>query len=436
MKMNVSMDFIKPLSGTVKKYSALLPSVVITLVAVIVLFLVMMMGGKVKGKMEKSAQTARSVKSLVRDVPSKYEPQQVKGYMDKFEAEVKQIRESQIQSSRRNLVTYDYVVFPKPEDKSSQVFVEFGDRYRQAIEELIKGINALDAPSDSEIRARTGGARTPSIRTRREDVDVQNPMVSALCLTRAQEISVYANPSAFKWYGFWDDYEYSGDDQALEDCWDAQVAFWIYEDIVDTIAKLNGSSAKVLSAPVKRLLGVSFSGPVEVETSGRGRGRASRGSLAIRDIPNYVAPRLPSRFISPSPTARVGDEDIDVVHFAVSVLLSHRNAMPFMKELCSEKPHTFYPEFKPQGDPVEGRHNQITILQSDIRMIDKTAPDHELYRYGKGAVARLDLICEYQFDRQGYDAIKPDPVKKRLDQFEETTQDGQPGGDPGMMDMF
>ena len=58
------------------------------------------------------------------------------------------------------------------------------------------------------------------------------------------------------------------------------------------------------------------------------------------------------------------------------------------------------------------RHNQITILQSDIRPVVFTNEEHKLYRYGDDAVVQLDLICEYIFDKGGYDAIKPKWVKQ------------------------
>lgn len=432
MKMNISMDFVKPLAGAMRKYSALLPSMAITGAALLLFLPTMLVGNKVKDKMEQSAQKARTVRSLLQDVPSKYEPQQVKSYMDKLEDEVEKIKKTAIQSSQRNLVTYDYVIFPEPKDPSSQVYLEFGTHYSSAVEKLIQEMNALDAPSDSEIRARTGGGARPNYRMVNQTVDVQDPMVDALCLTRAQEISVYANPSAFSWYSFWEKYEFSGKDQALEDCWDSQVVLWIYEDIADTIRKMNGESGKVLTAPVKRLLGVSFSGPVVAESNlTRNRYSPRRGGLMqMRDIPNYVTPWRTSKFIPVSPTARISNQEVDIIHFAVSVIVDNRFVLSFMKELCTEKPHTFFPDFDPQGQPVESRHNQITILQSDLKVVDKSGPDHELYRYGKAAVVRLDLICEYQFERDGYDMIKPDPVKKRLGQLEEQSQDSQqmPGG--------
>jgi len=33
---------------------------------------------------------------------------------------------------------------------------------------------------------------------------------------------------------------------------------------------------------------------------------------------------------------------------------------------------------------------------------------------------RLDLVCEYQFYRAGYDTIKPEIIKKQLGQLEAT----------------
>ena len=138
-----------------------------------------------------------------------------------------------------------------------------------------------------------------------------------MCLRRAQEVSIYANPSAFAWYSFWEPYEFSGKTQALEDCWDSQTAFWVYEDIADNVGKMNGNTGNVLSAPVKRLLGIRFTGPVvEGRDTAGGYSRSSR-IAGVRDMPNYVATQLPSFFLNRSPTGRLCDDDVDIVHFAV-----------------------------------------------------------------------------------------------------------------------
>lgn len=440
MKMNLSMDFLKPLAGTLKKYTALLPSVVITVVALLLFFPTALVGNKVKDQMQKSARVASTVQSLSKAVPSKNEPQQLQNFMDKIEEEANQIKQLAIQSSQRDLVTYDYAIFPKPADQSAQIFTIFGAKYRTAIESLVRKMNALDAPSDVEIRNAGGGGTTPvnMMAGAARTVNAKDPMVDAICMTRAQEISVYTNPSAFSWYEFWEKYTFSGKDQALQDCWDAQVAFWIYEDIIDTIFKMNGIAGNVSSSPIKRLMGVSFAGPVVTGSSNpamRYYGETG-GGKGMRDIPNYVTQMLPSNFMEESPTARVGNEEMDIVHFAVSVLVDRASVLSFMKELCSEKPHAFYPSvftepYVRQGDPVDSRHNQITILRTNLNVVDKASPENEFYRYGKGSVMRLDLICEYQFNRKGYDSIKPDPVKTRLGQ-PTTLENTAPGGDPGM----
>ncbi|MHC4231525.1 MAG: hypothetical protein ACYSTW_02850, partial [Planctomycetota bacterium] len=70
------MNFLKPVTSTLKKYASLVPSVVITLVALLLFPLVMKVGSTVKEKMKESAQKASTIQSLSREVPSKDEPKQ------------------------------------------------------------------------------------------------------------------------------------------------------------------------------------------------------------------------------------------------------------------------------------------------------------------------------------------------------------------------
>lgn len=435
-KVNISMDFMKPVKGFFKKYTALLPSIGIVIVAVLLFFPTLLVGKGVKEKMNKSVADGKQILNLQKEVPSKDDPLQYKTFMDRLEQEAKQIETLVTQTSQRELISYD--VFP-PKSTSQQLYTDFGKKYRAAIEGMVQGMNALDAPSDLEIQEKTGShvTRTASVQARKpQDID---PVVDALCLQRAQSISVYAHPSLFAWYNFWQDYQFLGESQALEDCWDSQTAFWIYADIAQTIDKMNAGSSSVSSSPVKRLMGVSFSGPLDGDKPFGDEMmmyRRGGGAAANRDIPNYVVGAgaagetgtasgqtgsqaggaMPSNFVASSLTARKSDDAVDVVHFGFSVLVDNRQVMAFMKELCSEKSHAFRTDFKEDGQPQTLAHNQISILQSSVKVVDKQAPEHERYRYGKGAVMRLDLSCEYQFVRKGYDVIKPDPIKVRLGQ--------------------
>jgi hypothetical protein len=438
MKMNISMSmgFLKPIGNFFKKYTALLPSIIITVAALLMLPLMLMVGGSVKEQMGGSIRTAGTVSSLLQDVPSRRKPELVKNYMDRLEEETDQIETMAVESSRRELISYD--VFPLPRGTSSQLFVAFGRRFREAVEAMVDSMHALDAPSENEIRNQTGaavGPAAPAIGRPRARTDTVNPMVDALCLKRAQKVSVYAHPAAFPWYDFWERYEFAGQRQALEDCWDTQTAFWIYQDIADTISAMNASSNKVATSPVKRLMGVSFTGQIDAVSY---TGNAYRPDVGgFREKPNYVilpsastssaaagaataaTPVMPSNFIAASLTNRSGNEDVDVIHFTFSVLVDNRYVMAFMKELCSEKSHAYRVDFQENGQEKNAVHNQITILDTEIRAVDKTAPEHEFYRYGNGAVMQLDLVCEYQFCRKGYDVIKPDVVKELLGQKSE-----------------
>lgn len=424
------MGFLK---NFIKKYAALLPPIGLLILAILLLLPTVWLGGKVKAQMGTSVKQAQTIRSLISEVPSKEAPAQMKQYMDRLESEVKSINALIEQSSRRELIAYN--VFPEPTDTSSQVYVEYGKGYQRAIEGLLTAMNALDAPTDAEIRNQTGTTRpatggegifglSPAAGGRSVS---QDPMVDALCVARAEKISVYANPSSFLWYDFWGKFKFEGKDPALQDCWNSQVALWIYEDVIKTIQVMNSGSSRVSTSPVKRLLGVSYTGPVQVAGGMQSNyfemAMGMRQTAAGRDNLNYVTSTLPSNFMTQPWTGRVGGADYDVVHFAVSVIVDNRFVLDFMRELCSEKEHSFREEFKADGNLIQSKHNPITILQNAVHVVGKGDPSHDLYRYGSGAVMRLDLVCEYLLSRKGYDAIKPKPIKITLGQ-EEAQQSG------------
>jgi hypothetical protein len=92
--------------------------------------------------------------------------------------------------------------------------------------------------------------------------------------------------------------------------------------------------------------------------------------------------------------------------------------LPFMQQLCSAKQHKFR-GFSGEEQEQVFKHNEITVLESNIRSIERNDTTHNLYRYGEDAVVELDLICEYIFDKKGYEEIKPDSVKESLKKPEE-----------------
>jgi hypothetical protein len=155
---------------------------------------------------------------------------------------------------------------------------------------------------------------------------------------------------------------------------------------------------------------------------GMGTRRPVRRSDKDKPGPVYVTgPK--DAMASPPCTGRYTNEDIDVVHFDVRVVLDSDEVMHFVQQLCSAKEHKFRGFY---GDLPEQtyKHNQITVLESDLQPINLETWEHYFYRYGTEEPVVLDLICEYLFDSKAYDAIKPQLIK---DDITNAKQKPQPG---------
>jgi len=413
----------------IRKYSAFLMPIGIVFVAVVLFVPTLLTGRSIRKDMEASKAQGSRITSLRRNTPPRAQAEVEKLYQSEHKKDADEVVQLARQSTQRELISYD--IFPKPKDTSQQVFVQFGAQYRAAIEDLIKSMGALDAPSDIDIRKETEtgvsgtgsaiGGRFGMLGTSRTIGTKKGPrdaIVDAVCNKRAESVLVYANPNSFIWYGYWADFKYSGLDTALKDCWNSQIAYWVYEDVVATINKMNAGSDCVYNSPVKRLVGVSFSRPVEyvgttMTTTMTGY---SASAASAPDEPDYIIDNSPGVLGVQPWTGRICDDNIDVIHFCVSVILDAKSFMSFIKELCTQKEHRYREGYSASGQERIFKHNQITVLQSRIEPVDRTAIEHAYYRYGDGAIVRLSLTCEYIFNRSGYDRIKPEPVKELLGQ--------------------
>jgi hypothetical protein len=362
------------------------------------------MSGKLKKQIAaESISIGKRVQSLSKNAVARDQWEVEQEYQQAYESDANQTALLAKQSTQRQLLSYK--IFPEPKDTSTLIFEEFGQQFRDEVERLITRINARDCPTDAELarslqsstlsRSRRGMGRRSSYRGSGE---VEATITDVLCREKAESASVYANPADLSGYEFWKEYEYIGMDEAVKDCWYWQLAYWVVEDVVDTIGAMNSGSNSVFTSPVKRLLAVSF---IVSDRRLRGRGVDDRR-------PSYVLSSMDG--LTEPCTGRFSDIDIDVVHFDVVVVISTKAILSFMQQLCSAKQHEFR-GFSGEEQERIFRHNQITILQSDIRSIDREDTTHNLYRYGEDAVVELDLICEYIFNRNGYDEIKPKSVK-------------------------
>lgn len=394
------------ITNILKKNISIIIPVAIVVLAVLLFIPTIMMRGKIRQSLKDSQRLGSDIESAFRSATPIKQIEALTIYEDKHQEDANEIHKLAIQTSQRELLSYK--IFPDTNETSLQIFKEFEKAYSQAFANLIKDMNALDAPTDIEIRQEAGSIKIDSLSDtssgRVADTSSEK-IIELLCKKRSQQMPVYANPQVFSGYAFWNDWKYRGPGSAAVDCWYCQLSYWIQKDIVDTIININSGSNMIANSPVKRLLGIQFLGKDAIAGS--------------TELPHYVTGSTAG--LCEPWTGRISNEQIDVVHFSVAVIIRADDILEFMSRLCSQKQH-YFSGYKNDLPRQQFKHNQITILQSYLEPVDRLEATHNRYRYGQDAVFHLNLICEYIFNREGYDAIKPALVRKDLEASAASTQ--------------
>jgi hypothetical protein len=417
--------------SVLKSNPSLLVSIIIIVVAVVLFIPTRLISGKLKEQIKKQSITnAEKIRRIDAVSAEQWKLQQQ--YQQAYADDANQIALLAKQSTQRELLSYK--IFPEPKDKSVLIFEEFGKQFRAEVKQLLADLGATESPTDSELerilersagRSRLG--RRSSISTMGDRMgqssyglfsQLDATIIDEVCLDKAKSGRVYANPTDVDGYEFWDKYEYSGIDEAVKDCWYWQLGYWIIEDVIATIDMCNSGSNSILTSPVRRFLNLDFALVGRRRVGPRPTRAVSRSSEGDNE-PKYVMSAYDG-FVTPPCTGRFSNDNIDVVHFNVAVVVAADSIFPFMKQLCSAKEHKFK-GFYGEGPEQSLKHNQISILESNIETIDPKSLAHRLYRYGEDAVVELNLICEYIFDKEGYEQIKPKVVIEALAQEKEKT---------------
>jgi hypothetical protein len=397
----------------IKDYSALIVPIMLTIIAALLFLPTTLLQHSLALKIEKQSNAQMTaILSLSKDTPSEKQWVSQKGRVNIFVQDSNAIIRQAEQSSKRQLLSYD--VFPEPRELSPQIFSQFGQRYRDALDEWEKTLKARDCPTSEELskslNKNVTGDPEAAINS---GSPIDKLIIDALCSKVAKENKVYFNQTGITGYQFWQNYKYTDKDSAIEECWYAQTGYWIVEDCLQTVKILNQNSTSVLEAPVKRIVNIAFTNEQDSSASSApamnmpylGQNRSGR--------PEYVT-ALDSGLTLPL-TARVSNDRFDVVQFRFSVIVSAKSVPEFLEQLCGGKEHKFkgfYNEFAKEEDY---RHNQITILKAGLNVVSPEDKDNRLYRYGQDGTVKLDLLCEYAFEKKGYDEIKPASVKKKLE---------------------
>ena len=452
--------------NVVKTHSSLLVPVVIGLVGGLLFILpAVLMSSKLKKQIaeESISKRGRQIVSLSRNAVAREQWKVERAYQQEHKRDSNDIELLARQSTQRELLSYE--IFPAPKDDSMSLYQEFGQQFRGAVDKLMARINTGGCPTQAELEKSLQsslGSRSPSGLGEFMRGSLERPyggsyegqyggqygrlggarteIIEALCRARAESAFIYANPSDLGGYEFWGKYEHPGMEEAVKDCWYYQLAYWIIEDVIDTIDAMNSGSNSVFTSPAKRLLGVWFTpisefamGAGMPSVSGRPVSRYTGRGAVTSAKPSYV--RSIREGLTDPWTGRMCNDDIDVMHFNVAVVVSAKSVLPFMQRLCSAKQHKFR-GWDGKGQEQIFKHNQITILESEIGLVARGGAEykgtgglyeyrggsgaygyedrgiHNLYRYGEDAVVELELICEYIFNKKGYDEIEPESVKK------------------------
>jgi len=366
------------------------------------------------------------------------------------------------QTVQRSLLSYR--IFPKPKDMASQKYEDFGKAFCRGILGMIQGIKGTVPPSADDLGIADGvmmggrggmggspygggreammgrgaamgrggvrgGMRGGQGGETMEDFAKQTRDIEdAICSDKALSGSAYITPLDIVGYEFWSTYVYNtGSDEAIKTCWYWQHGYWIIEDIFQTLAQCNQGSSSVFSSPVKRLVSLKYQQDASAGMMG-GRGAYGRGmggggmgrmggygemsmgagSLST-DMPRFV--KTGSQALATPCTARYTNEEYNIIHYNVSVVVEASYQVEFMKALCSAKTHT-YSGINGDQAAQTFRHNQVSILAMQVKPVVREDMTHNYYRYGDDAVVELNLTCEYLLPIAGYAGLVPEVLRE------------------------
>ncbi len=316
----------------------------------------------------------------------------------------------------------------------------FSKRYREYFDELAARLNATRLPTQAEVAAARqkqeeafissrvqtlpGGA-TNIARLQAEFQRDHAPLVwQQLCRDRASRYTMYvATPtSAVQQLGF---HRHAGIPEpgtapAPVDLWFAQHSLWIQEDIVDAIVKTNSQYGRkndsgqvvVEGAAVKNLVQVSVT-PGYVTGLGlqmmpvQAGGARPFGGPEVYGGPlggpmlgptggplGGPAQKAPTKNYTTSVTGHVSNPVYDVMQFSVTVDMDGRYLNAFMDNLTGER--------------------FITIINAEVRSVDREVEQYNGYFYGESPVVRVKLDCEAAFFREWTERLMPDEIKRML----------------------
>jgi hypothetical protein len=442
-KVNVK-DVLGKLGFLKNNLSLLLP-IFIIVVAVLLFIPTRLLRGRLQATIQKqSLDTGRRIDSLIREVNQASEAEAMARYIDAYAQDANRIELLMKQTTQRELLSYD--LFPDTNDSFLLLFEEFGHKYVSGVEAMLQSMGAGGPPTDVELQAALKNApRSPyqpgggygSLYGRGGPSPMMPPMgpgtpgagsgrmmfgmmtetdrkiIDKVCLDKASMARVYTSPIDWDGFTFWNDWKYEDSDSAYRACWYWQLGYWILEDVAASVGEINQNAPSILTAPVKRVMNVSFTlqrAKAGMMRSGSFRPRGRRSTDKNKQLPAYVFSAKDASAMTVPCTGRYTCRDFDVVHFNVRVIIRSDQVLPFLQTLCRAKEHKFRGFYGKEPEQTF-KHNQITVLETKLSPINPLNLEHQAYRYGDDAVEEMDIICEYLFYGKAYDEIMPGLIR-------------------------
>ncbi len=426
INLDTVKEVLKKLSF-LKNNLALLVPIIIALVAALLFIPTKLLSARLKKTItQQSVKSAEEIERLIKDVNEAGQAEAMEEYVNAYAQDANQIENLMRQTTMRELFSYE--IFPDTNETSPLLFDPIKRKYMAGVDAMVERIGGGAPPTDSDIdaaleqsprrslygrsRGGMGSGYGGGQRNFRLLPEMDRRIVDKLCEDRAKAIRIYANPADLDGYSFWSDWTFEDWDTAVRQSWTWQMGYWALGDVIDTIQQMNSNSSSALDAPVKRIMNVSFTlSSQSTRMIGGRRGRMTRRPTD-KQTPTYVI-NLKTAIAAPPCTGRYCNEIVDVMHFNVRVIVAADQVMPFIQELCSAKTHKFRGWYGDQPEQTF-KHNQIAVLESNVIPVDIEDLDHNTYRYGSDTVVDLDLICEYIFQKAGYEAVKPQVIKNDI----------------------
>lgn len=463
---NVNIKDILGKLSFLKNNLALLVPVIIAVVGLLFLVPARLLGGGVRKEMEQgSLRRGQKITKLRRDLSAPRGVNTREGYIEALRQDANDIEALVERTVMREFLRYD--IFPDTNETSLLLFERFSEEYRAGVDGMLAKVGAGGAPSITAIEEALKSARptrAPGMGGMGGGYDtmsgldagslgaggadygglygggglesgrgmgtprlsglspVNREIVNQVCRDAAKTVKVYGAEENIAGYTFWDTWTFLDRDTAYRDCWYWQLGYWVVEDVMTTIQKMNETSTSVIDSPVKRLTDVSFT----LKQSSRRRGSRGptmrfgakmTGGAGAGNNPTYV--KTAKDALTVPCTGRVTNEEMDIIQFSMRVIVDAGQVLPFMQQLCSAKEHKFRGFYGENDREETYEHNQISILEGSVNVVDKTSYAHELYYYGDGSVVELDMICEYVFPKvPAFDGLKPKQVLEDLEATE------------------